>query len=622
MNLLPAQPILTASTSADGNEVLAVCTVNPEVPDGPVNLLRATSGNAKFASVGVEPGDIIRYYVQLDEESAELEIERRTALELRVRRLDVRDPENALIIEGGLTGPSPVPQRLEIWRYSDKRMDAIRSSLDRYEKLRRPPLGWEPTPDLGALQQIVERANEWLRNQPVADRRWATTALVNELPSELRLAPGVREAIALENLRDGLFELWEGRFLEEAVWRRDVAQWARGRAASPAEVAAQLFDWTVRNVQLDSADRPATTVHQPWQALAYGHGTAALRAWTFVELCRSQGIDAIVLRSATADDPARKPLLVATRVEDDWLVFEPRLGLQLLNAENQPATLAQLAADGDLIRQFDAPDGAAYPLDSSATGSWEALVVASPVQLARRSRLLQEALQGEDFVALAVDVDALAERLKQVPQIAKVALWEQPFSALAVQYAIKISLRRQCVEEFAPFAEMPLLWKARMVHFQGDKQVRAAERDDPLAQPRRGHADALRYYQHPTVRPGDAAIAKQEQAKQPVAAASKAAASYWLGLLSYDRGNYDVAADWLGVRTPAADEDGRWADGTRYNLARTQQAAGRLDEAAKTLEATPAPSPCRDGNLLLARRLREMLERERAEQSDGADEKP
>ena len=40
----------------------------------------------------------MRYYVNLDVEAAERNIEQRTALELKVRRLDAADPENALII--------------------------------------------------------------------------------------------------------------------------------------------------------------------------------------------------------------------------------------------------------------------------------------------------------------------------------------------------------------------------------------------------------------------------------------------------------------------------------------------------------------------------------------------
>jgi hypothetical protein len=162
-----------------------------------------------------------------------------------------RDPENALIIEGGLSGPALTPQRIEIWRYSDKRMDAIRSMMKVYEVFRRPPAGWEPSPDLAALRQIVERGNQWLRNQLVdegdgeAKGQWRVEPLLVGLPEDLRTAKGVAELITPDAQKNGVFADWEGRLLEQAVWCRDIAQWARGDALSDLD-AVWIFDWTVQ----------------------------------------------------------------------------------------------------------------------------------------------------------------------------------------------------------------------------------------------------------------------------------------------------------------------------------------------------------------------------------------
>jgi tetratricopeptide (TPR) repeat protein len=160
------------------------------------------------------------------------------------------------------------------------------------------------------------------------------------------------------------------------------------------------------------------------------------------------------------------------------------------------------------------------------------------------------------------------------------------------------------VAEFAPFAERPLLWKSRVLHFQGHKDIRVAERGDALAMPREGHDDALRLYQSPTVRPSDDNLAKEEPAKQEVYRLAKADASYWLGLLSYDRGNYGVAASWHGDRTLDRDPKGKWANGARYNLARAYEADGKLDEAIKLLESDPEGAPQQHGNLVRAKRLK------------------
>jgi hypothetical protein len=611
LELNPAQPILTASTSADGKEVLATCTANPY--DGQNNFLVATTGNAKFFSIDVKPGDVIRYYVNADQESAERGVVQRTAIQLKVRRLDTKDPENALVIDNALNAPVDIPQRIEIWRYSDKRMDAIRFALNRYLVRRLPPAGWEPAPDVAALQQIVERANQWVRSQPPADKGWKVGPMIAELPNELRSAKGVAEAISPENLRQGNFADWEGRLLAQAVWCRDIAQWARGSATSDADVAAALFDWAVRNVQLDRPGREVT-IHHPWQALMYGHGSAAHRAWVFVELCRQQQIDAVVMRPAGVD-PATAPLLVGVLAKDDVLLFDPKLGLPLRGKTEAPATLAELTADDSLLRELDVPGQPAYPLSAEQLKQLDAFIVASPLQLARRSELIQNGLEGEQLVRLAANPKALAERLKKHAEIKSAKLWPQPFQGLADEWKMPQveadpehnipaqPYRQMAVAEFAPFAEMPLLWKARLLHFQGNKDVRASERGDPLAEARPGHQQAVKMYIDPSIRPSNAKLAKEADDKRAVGAAGKADASYWLGLLSYDRGNYEVALNWLGDRTLDVAANGRWADGARYNLARTQEALGNYAEAAKLLESDPADAPQRYGNLLRARRL-------------------
>ena len=631
LELQPAQPILTASSSKDGKEILATVSDNPAVSDGQYNYLLVNSGNANFYSAGVEPGDIVRYYVNVDEESAERGIDQKAAaLELRVRRLDSRDPENALILETPLNGPSPVPARVEIWRYSDKRMDAIRSALNRYRDRRLPAVGWEPAPDLGALQQIIERANQWFRSRPPAGKDWKRSPLLVPVMDGIPKAPSGLQGDALENyrrsvanleklissdeLRDGVFADWEGRLLAESVWARDVSQWARGSADTDAKIAAALFDWTIRNVQLDPTpspivDReanapaePSDSIHRPWHALIYGHGSAAHRAWVFVELLRQQDVAAALIRPVDAD-PAKSPLLVGVFIGDDLQLFDPQLGLPLRNKDGEIATLAEVAGDDSLLRQFDVDGEYAYGATAEQMSGVEALIVASPLQLSRRASELENSLEGENFVRLSADVQSLADRLAKLPQVRESKLWMQPFQAYVDEQTIGPESRVLAVDEFAPLAERPLLWQGRVLHLQGNKGVRADERNDPLAEPRDGHQQALVLYQDKNVRLNNRDLNKLEPAKRPIYSASKAAAGYWLGLLSYDRGNYKIAVDWLGERTLDQNRSSRWANGARYNLARTQEALGDNEAATKTLESDPKEAPQRHGNLLRAKQL-------------------
>jgi TolA-binding protein len=58
-------------------------------------------------------------------------------------------------------------------------------------------------------------------------------------------------------------------------------------------------------------------------------------------------------------------------------------------------------------------------------------------------------------------------------------------------------------------------------------------------------------------------------------------ASYWLGLIAYERGNWASAIDYFQRRTLGAVPDGLWSAGARYSLARTYEASGQRVLAQK-----------------------------------------
>lgn len=604
LNLTPEEKVLDASNSTDRNEILATCTPNPAVPDGPCNYMQLPRVNADFVELGVRPGDIVRYYVNVDQESAERGFEERSYFSLIVRRLSEVNPRTALIVEGGLAAPVLYPERMEIWRYSDKRMNAIRAVIERYVNVRRPRVGWEPSPDRGALSQLVERANGWFRSQELAPE-WSSPELLQTLPKELREAPGVTDALA--GLSEGPFQDFEGRMLQQAVWMRDIAMWAKGVAVTDRNVVRNLFDWTVRNIQLEVAEA-APYIRQPWQALLYGRGTAVMRGWIFVELCRQAQLPAVLLAVTDDQDDAAQFWVAAAVVDGQLHLFDPRLGLPLPGEDPATtATLADVVANPQRLDQLDVetPGGEnlPYPIEADQLAHIEAWVVADPLQMSRRAHLLEEALQGEAFVRLSVDVQGVASQLAEHPQIADVKLWPGPFTAIIDRRTVGKSTRQQAALAFAPFASHPLLWKARALHFQGYKPPPVSQRGSALATPRDGHRDATRAYQDKELRPRDEQLREMEPTRRMIDVAAKQHASYWLGLLLYDQQSYEVAIRWLDDRTLEAYPTGPWRHGARYNLARAHEAVGRKEQAVELLKAESDDAPQRHGNLLRARRL-------------------
>jgi len=606
LDLQPPVPILDDAKSADGQPVLATCGVTPAVPDGPHNYLYVPKGNANFRKLGVRPGDIVRFFIDVDQDSVEHGIKQVNFIELTVRRLDINNPQNALIIEGDLGGPIQFPERIEIWRFSDKRMNEIRQRIARYVKKPKTLIGWEPSPDESALEQLLERANQWLRNLPSEDQEWQPEPLIFELPTELTLKLG-GESPFKELLSSYLhaplrqFDPTEARQLQQAIWLRDISRWAKNEAVSPVEVATELFDWAIRNIQLKSPGK-RDYVHQPWQVLMYGHGSAEQRAWVFAELCRQQQLDVVML--ATGDQWWLPALLHDGQLH----LFDTRLGLPLPGKEpGSVATLAELIADPSLLDKLrldklSVGEENKYSTTIADLKEIAAWLVASSLQLTQRAILLEQALEGDDYVALSANTRRVTEGLKKHPHVGKVQLWPFPFESVLAERAMSPTQRLQAAQRFLVFASRPRLWKARVLHFQGTKAIPIEDRNDPLAQPDLGHQQATTLYQNPRIRPSNARLEEVEPSKRVLYQTAKGDASYWLGLLSYDLGKYKVAKNWLAELTLAASPNGPWTAGARYNLARTLEALGDLPAAIKLLESDDSPQ--RHGNLLRARELK------------------
>jgi TolA-binding protein len=96
-----------------------------------------------------------------------------------------------------------------------------------------------------------------------------------------------------------------------------------------------------------------------------------------------------------------------------------------------------------------------------------------------------------------------------------------------------------------------------------------------------------------------------------VESSAKTQATYWLGLLSYDDGNYAVAADFFAHPELNKKESPSRA-GAQYNLARSLEAQQKLDEAVPLLESSESPQ--QHGDKLRARELKSRTEAEKTAQ--------
>ena len=202
--------------------------------------------------------------------------------------------------------------------------------------------------------------------------------------------------------------------------------------------------------------------------------------------------------------------------DEQILLFDPRLGWPIPGTEpGSVATLAEVVADPGLLRRLDT-DGAVHPLGAENLAQMAAWVPATPLQLSKRAARLQAALSGTDSVVFTAQPDAVAKRLSGCQPKLEAKLWPGCFEAMIAERSMPPRAHQLAATRMLIFALRPKLWKARTLHFQGTKDVAAAEANDPLAEPRRGHNDAVKLYQDPRIRPADRQLKNVEPGRKIV----------------------------------------------------------------------------------------------------------
>ncbi len=455
------------------------------------------------------------------------------------------------------------------------------------------------------LGQAVDRLNQWLRNQkPQPD--WKPDPLVSTLPEPLAAMPVVQELGKME------FTLGtpniDGGALQEAVWLREVSQWARGDKPGDLDRAMALFDWTVRNIQLDLTVPPAGSdiqriMQKPGETLLLGIGTPTDRAWIFILLCRQVGLDAALLAIPDAEQrDVLRPKWVGVLCDGEVYLFEPTLGIPIpgpdgwkLDADGQlairPATLSQVAADDSILRQLDSDAEHRYPATAELVQQTVAMIEASPSYLTQRMKLVESRLAGEHRLVLTTSPSAQADRFRQCKQIAGAQLWTLPYQVIYQEMALGPQRQQHLFLAFlpfqAPFGDTAALGKGRLYHLKGRFT---------------GSPNSVEYYQ--IARLPDKVLANPEMDEQTrsVYFQAKILASYWLGLIAAHQNNYPSAQDYLAVRTLQYAPQGPWVHGAVYNLGRVLEAAGEPERAVQVYETDDGYA----GNFLRARMLREL----------------
>ena len=283
------------------------------------------------------------------------------------------------------------------------------------------------------------------------------------------------------------------------------------------------------------------------------------------------------------------------------LLFDPVLGLPI-SAPNgvtrdetgrlaiQPATSPRWLPTRNCCG-IDADDAHVYDVKASDLKHVVVMLEASPTYLARRMKLLESRLVGVQKMVLTVSPTSQAEHWKAVTHVAEVRLWPRPFETLQRRSHLDPKGVQARLAAMLPFYGLPSapLRRGRILQLKG-KFV--------------GDDGATHYYQMARPSQEELSASSAHPVEKFLFQRGKQDASYWLGLIAYQRGNYPAAIDYFTNRTLLFMPGGPWTDGAHYNLARTFEAVGETERAILQYNGN-ASSPGYLGDLLRAKWLKE-----------------
>jgi tetratricopeptide (TPR) repeat protein len=561
------------------------------------------------------------------------------------------------------------------------------------------------TPEL-----VAHHLNEWLDTQDKTGT-WEADPLVKRVPSSIKWTPSLTTLDRLQFDANDISFL-EGKRLEYGLTRWVVAQQAAGErnplvpptnprldtdGKSQLQLALTLFDWVIRNVQLEpdridpEPEAPKVKVGSeavaganlppsakglagigytmtPHRCMYSGKGDAMARAWLFINLCHQQHIEVVLLTVEIEETP--RPWCTGAIIGDQLYLFDTRLGIPIPLPKRQGiATLEDVVSDPSILDGLDIDETSRYPVKAAELKTVNATICAAGEQLSRRMSMLEAAAPAKTELIVAVNPNAIASRLKGIKHLGAYAgLWRVPFDSVLYQIARQQRLGPPDTEEASTDVlafNNDNLSSGRTDHLLGlfteegnnlgalkfylAARLRASESElkgfENSAASEKDVDDTLRRIEaNPSTAVGELTgllkrifpfedkevipemVKRLPREKEPllmalreatkmgagnvhrmalIARRAKQNANMWIGLMEYDEGKLDIATEWLEKRTLGDTDSSPWLHSARYNLSRTRERQGKLDEAIETLESD-VDSPQRQGNVVRARLLRAM----------------
>ncbi len=479
--------------------------------------------------------------------------------------------------------------------------------------------------------------------------------------------------IALSKASDEEKEAWKTSddLLALVVAKLNPALNSQDDASGMSEVkllarAMELFDWTVRNIQLTEArawpsestmDKlslttdvdpkswpPATGAigpgysRYPWQTVTYGKGDFIDRAHVFALLCQASGIPVTILATPAVDGSIRpyEEWLPAVMVGKELYLFDTLLGIPIPgDSAGSIATLDQVKAEPTLLSRLnltpqESVEKQDYRVVANQLDGVLALIAAEPESISRRMFDVQGALTGAARVGLVSNPDVLIEEIRSLGSVKQVVLWHMPFSIALFREQVALAVDKT---QFDADMREKLLWlptdeiyidnfvmfrTARNMYLRG---IFEADRNSRIR-------SALSYYFAFMYSDEDISNIKTDPQLQESLGIRQAVgqdarnwmeqlaymegnmtliradAAFFMSLAHFENGNPQPALNWLDNQLPKMDTDGRWEPWRQYQRGRAFESAGDYVSAQEAFDADSSAQKA--GSKLRSRWMKEL----------------
>lgn len=518
-------------------------------------------------------------------------------------------------------------------------------------------------------KEVQLELNTWIQTLDPGSVSYSPSQLLNDFPRPLLDQVGCSSPLLLQ------YSYWDVDYLYECRLMNELSSWIvnfplrdslieaaiEAKSSSLDETqtlklseACKLFDWVTRNIVLQSQGSDVTELledpvgpisdegigytYLPWQTLLFSFGDVVERGRVFGALARQRGIDTGWISVKPTDGGPPKIWCMCAIIGDEILLFEPKLGLPILNSDTREfASLKETQENTRILRRLDLPGQFDYALDAGELQEYEILIDVPPVAGGARMKMLQESLLSDERMNTFYDLVAAQTAFRdRLPDGTSVRLWEIP--AMAQIYAQQINeMLKTKTERSSAYEMRHFVWlrdtpasKGRFQHLFGNFE----NQDEELGaltlymQARTDNESIKKLEYDPEVQKE---LGVQRSPNEPmeqylqkipvfqeIFRKSKVDASFLLAQLHYDRGNYSASEKWFSDRVIDPDNLGAagWQAQAHYCLGRIYQEQGDLEKAREQFTYQPderrpesaVPNTIEAGCRLRLRYIRAMLE--------------